>query len=222
MRTQEWLDARAMSEGMSGGLLNSGGLTVAELTEMSMILEEKREFGRLAELQAKQAASASKTVTTTKSSAPASAATASASASAAVPIWRADRAEVVPSGRDPETYFRSLGFSRGDARRLAEHARVYPDQRGERRRMMDRFAAPMERRMNRQASGGGGFDASGVARGVGDLFGGLFGRREQAQAVDYGGGGGVAAEPARQGMSPLLIGGLAVAGLGAAYFLTQA
>jgi hypothetical protein len=54
------------------------------------------------------------------------------------------------------------------------------------------------------------------------LFGGLFGRREQAQAVDYGGGGGVAAEPARQGMSPLLIGGLAVAGLGAAYFLTQA
>ena len=78
--------------------------------------------------------------------------------------------------------------------------------------------------MNRQASrgGGGGFDASGVARGVGDLFGGLFGRREQTQAADYGGGGQVAAEPARQGMSPLLIGGLAVAGLGAAYFLTQA
>ena len=87
--------------------------------------------------------------------------------------------------------------------------------------MMDRFAAPMERQLARRASGGGGFDFGGVASGVGDLFGGLFGRREQAQSFDFGGGGAPAAAPASPGMSPLLIAGLAAAGLGAVFLLTQ-
>jgi hypothetical protein len=215
--------------------MTMGALSVSELMELQQLQAKKAQGGQFTSAQSSRytylttqyhsSPTTSKAPTAKPSDAATTSSVVAAPSGPAVPVWRADGAEVVPQGRDGQTYFRSLGFSSGDARRLAEHASAYPNQRGERRRMMDRFGAPMERRMNRQASrggGGGGFDASGVARGVGDLFGGLFGRREQTQAADYGGGGQVAAEPARQGMSPLLIGGLAVAGLGAAYFLTQA
>lgn len=119
-------------------------------------------------------------------------------------------AESVPPGRDPATYFRSLGFTQGQARDLARERNVQT-----RRQMMDRFSF----RNRPRGGGGGGFAAFSSA------LGSLFGQgREAAQGFDFGGGGGVpAAEPPPStGMSTGMIAALAAAGLGAVYLATQA
>ena len=223
VRAQEWIDAREMAQSMSGVVQ---GLTVAELSELQALEAKKRQGGTLDALtdtqRARYLALTSRlygTSTSSTKSTVVATETARAEADAVAPIWRQHGAEQVPSGRDPETYYRSLGYSRGDARRIAEHWRTYPSRRGERRELMDRLAAPMERRMARQASGGRDFGAA--ARGVGDFFGGLFGRRAQTAQPTFDFSETPAPAPESGGMSPLLIAGIAAAGLGAAYLFTQ-
>lgn len=121
-------------------------------------------------------------------------------------------AESVPVGRDPATYFRTLGFTQGQARDLARERNLQT-----RRQMMDRFS--YRNRPRGGGGGGGGFAAFSSA------LGSLFGQgREAAQGFDFGGGGGVpAAEPPPStGMSTGMIAALAAAGLGAVYLATQA